>query len=290
MPPTMRTQWAEKPAVAAFHAAEACFFQRAFADQRLADALAGPVEALRERLNVDKLAAVPFFDYLVPLSATMGTYELAKIVLSKFMGDELRFIVEHWRTIFSHINNAYRSAAPPSGNLVQLAAPLRQEWDLHSPGLLSAVVRWTDKNILPDEASVVVMPPILGGAAKGHPRNKLACIEVLEGNPVADLPEVVRLTWAVSGLNLNLPVYSENVRANRLPIVAPLAMIPVALSAAAHLELAPITDETMTRAVEAWIGPGPEERAQQLIQWWETYKAMRPPWGRALQGLDLLVP
>ena len=49
---------------------------------------------------------------------------------------------------------------------------------------------------------------------------------MLEADPVADLPEVLRLAWLISQLNLDLPRFAENVSPLRRERVIALAMIP----------------------------------------------------------------
>ena len=77
----------------------------------------------------------------------------------------------------------------------------------------------------------------------------------------------------------------------REPRVAELAMLPVALSAAEHVELAGCALGTLDLAVLHWVGHN--EQQSQLTdvvwQWWVTYVATRPQWHVALGALDRML-
>ena len=108
---------------------------------------------------------------------------------------------------------------------------------------------------------------------------------------MGELPELLRLAWLLSLLNLDLPRYSEGVRPSRLATVAGLAMLPLTLAAAAEVQLARSDPETIGQALQAWLAPPNEAQAWTgiLSQWWETYCTLRPAWATALQALDRLL-
>jgi len=66
-------------------------------------------------------------------------------------------------------------------------------------------------------------------------------------------------------------------------------MIPITLAAAAEVQLARCDEEAIGLAVRAWVGPVDDEQARTptLLQWWETYCAMRPAWRTPLQQTSL---
>src|SRR5205807_2111702 len=113
------------------------------------------------------------------------------------------------------------------------------------------------------------------------------------------------------------PSLSERVHADRLPQVAQLAMLPVALQAGEDVELCRSDRASISRALEVWnicspLAPREEARllsrseratsrnategvpyrdemADTLGQWWETYLESRPGWPVALAALDQMI-
>jgi hypothetical protein len=63
------------------------------------------------------------------------------------------------------------------------------------------------------------------------------------------------------------------------------------LSAAQELELARLDEATMRLAVKSWRMPVPRSSAfvHDLLSWWQTYQADRPPWNVAITALDMLI-
>jgi hypothetical protein len=92
-------------------------------------------------------------------------------------------------------------------------------------------------------------------------------------------------------LNLDLPRYSENLRPSWLTTVAGLAMIPVVLAAADEVQLAGCDDQTIDLALRVWLTPAEkaDEWTTALIDWWQTYRVMRPAWATALAALERLL-
>ena len=86
-------------------------------------------------------------------------------------------------------------------------------------------------------ADVLVVQPMLGGGGGTHAMYNAVSIEVVLANPLDDLPEVVRLAWLLSALNLDLPRYSDLVPFERLAVIGRLAMIPLVVEAARQVEL-----------------------------------------------------
>src|SRR5262249_27808608 len=101
------------------------------------------------------------------------------------------------------------------------------------------------------------------------------------------LPEVVRLAWLVSSLNLVMPRYTDRFpTVQRCLAVGLRAMIPVVLTVASGMKLAAYYKSTLESAVQMWL-PNPEEGlVANLAQWWEVYRDTRPKWYLALAALD----
>jgi hypothetical protein len=77
-------------------------------------------------------------------------------------------------------------------------------------------------------------------------------LEAVLVNPVAELPEIVRLGWLLSQLNSDLPVFQGELTRAQVERAARLALVPVALAAAAEVELAACDPATLARALDVW--------------------------------------
>jgi hypothetical protein len=166
--------------------------------------------------------------------------------------------------------------------------PLREQWEARGPGLLSHVSQITEEDLIVESAEVLLVHPALGGGGDAHLAANAVRVEAVLANPIAELPEVVRLAWLIAQLKLDLPLYSESIHADRLPHVARYAMLPAILSAAEAVELVRFTPQTMRQAVIAWrlFEPLGVDGAGLAMQWWQTYQETRPPLRVALTALD----
>jgi hypothetical protein len=132
--------------------------------------------------------------------------------------------------------------------------------------------------------------PALGGGGTAHLPYNSVRLEAVGADPVAELPEVLRLAWLLSSLNLDLPCYSEQLRPGRLTQIAGLAMIPVLLSAAAEVGMDRALEERLPQTIALWMGTTENGTAGILSAWWDSYRTRRPAWATALQALDQLLP
>ncbi len=145
----------------------------------------------------------------------------------------------------------------------------------------------TEQDLVVSEADVILVQPALGGAGAAHWLYNSVRIEAVLANPIAELPEVVRLGWLLAQLHLDLPKFQGNLRLDRLLEIGPLAMIPPMLAAAQEVELARMDEPTLALALTAWnaapIEPG------KLLEWWDTYQSTNPPWTVALGALERML-
>ncbi len=287
-------RWQVSVPVSCFHAADALLRKRPLVNPELCTALAVPAERLQAALTEEWVPADVFWSHLIPLAAgIVSLRELAEVTLTKTLGhaDAVpRVGVLHG--LLTDLKNAFSTALPGvKEDLASRLAPLQQSWSYNGMSLLGRVVNWTEAGVLVEEAGVVLVYPALGGGGGAHLPYNLVHIEAVAADPVAELPEVARLCWLLSMLNLDIPRYSEQVRPNRLTAVASLAMIPVVLAAAAEVQLARCDEETVALAVRAWLRPAEQAEVwtTTLNQWWGTYGDMRPEWPTALKALDLLL-
>jgi hypothetical protein len=287
-------RWLTSVPVGCLHATAAFLQKKPLADSVLCDALAGPAECLQAALLEEGIPPEVFWLHVIPLAAELcSVRELAQVTLIKTIGRaEAARRVSRFGHLLTDLKDAFAAVLPQlSEEWTKGIELLRQHWDYQGAGLLGRIVQWIEPGILVDSATVVPVYPALRGGGAAHLPYNLVHIECQPTDPVAELPEVVRLGWLLSQLNLDLPRYSEGVPPSRLATVAALAMIPITLSAAAEVELARCDTEAMALAVQSWLASGNQADAwtDTLTQWWETYSVVRPAWATALQALDRLV-
>lgn len=288
---SIQLRWQTNVLASCLHAAHALLQQQTLADPALAAALLPPAECLQQAIMDEHLPPKVFWSHLLPLSAVNGNLEdVARVTLRKIVGPgEGSSRVIHFRQLLHDIRFACTKTVPQFSDATSWSMePLRQQWNMHGIGLLSRIMLWTEPEVLVEEATVIGVYPVCGGGGGAHLPYNLARLEAVTDAGPRTLPEVLRLAWLLSMLNLDVPYYAEQVRTGRLAQVAALAMLPVALTAAADLHMIHSADETLEPALQSWL-PAEVERIVPLRQWWETYRTMRPPWNAALKGLDSLL-
>lgn len=290
----MQIRFSASASASCFHAAAAIARGWPLVDARLAEALTAPVTSLTAELAASGIDAEAFFAQAVPLAADFeNNRELAERVLKKLRGHENHeLLAGRLACWFSQLESAFHSAVPGVVDELELrSGPLREQWEARGPGLLAAIGRLTEPALVAESAEAVLVYPVMGGAAAAHlPSNKVI-MEALLTNPHSELPEVVRLGWLLSSLNLDLPKYSETIPPKQLTRLAPLAMLPVAIEAAAEVELTPGGAALLARAIAEWrlADSNAEPLATMLQEWWQTYQDRRPAWSVALAALDRML-
>ncbi len=290
MAPSLKLRWTSLPVVSGYHAVEAMHRKRPLADDGLAGALNEPAQALLAALAWDTPQPERFLLHLVPLSARVtGNLELAKTALTKVLRrDEAEALGFKYRGLLTDVENAFRGELPRlQEQLPILEEPLQQAWVEHGQLLLVEICRETEEGLFVEEAEVLLLHPVLGGAGNAHMAYNSARIETVPADVVEGLPEVVRLAWLLARLNLDLPKYSDLVKGQKLDRVGALAMIPIVLAAAREAELA--GNVPLERALAAWMPGESAGTAEKLQQWGEVYRDTRPPLGAALGALERML-
>jgi hypothetical protein len=289
-----RLRWRADPLASALHAAEAVLRGRALADPALAGALAGPAAALKAALEEDGLRAEKFLPHLNGLAAGGGgSAEVAEVALAKAAGRGAAARRAFWyRGLLADLRAAFARAVPDlSAALAEAVGALRGRWAREGVAVLGGLAAGSEPELLSEEAAVVAVYPALGGGGAACPAYNVARVEAVRGDPVPDLPEVLRLAWLLALLNLDRPRYAEAVAPGRLPAVAGLAAVPLTLRAAEGPGLVRCDPPTVCRAAWAWLAPEDlgEGWDEALGRWWDVYAAMRPPWPTALAALDRML-
>ncbi len=165
--------------------------------------------------------------------------------------------------------------------------PLREHWEARGPGLLAAIARRWPFCAIPTEALVQLAYPVCGGGGDAHLGFNRVTIEAVLVNPLAGLPEVVRLGWFFTQLGLVHDGHGPTDEARRL--VSALALL-MTLSAAEEVELLEFNQQTTDQALAAWraIETMPQSCAE-FAAWWrcrsEGVFSARRGWSAAFRDL-----
>ena len=278
----------------ALHAAEAISRKQPLADSRLAAAIREPALQLANEIRAANIPTAQFWSHLIPLSATIiGRRQLVETAVSKTAGRGPRFemIVSTIQACVAAVEGAVRNALPNLEEELPLRiGPLREQWEARGPGMVKQIGLMTEETLIPSSCDLVLVHPALGGGGDAHLAYKSVRIEAVLANPVAELPEVVRLAWLIAQLQMDVPAHSEGIHADRLPHIAHYAMLVPAVIAAESVDLVRFAPDEIKRAVQAWklSVPAGVDAAALISDWWQTYQATRPPWRVALAALDQL--
>jgi hypothetical protein len=235
-----------------------------------------------------------FFAHLVPQSTRIdNNQQLAAVVLTKTCGPSVVTATAiQFADLFSRLGATFEQSFPGvAGELAADSRTLREDWERSGKPLIETMGRITDPGLLVDRAEVILACPVREGGGRAHLLYNTVTIEAVGEDPIEDLPEVVRLAWLCSQLNADLPMYQDEVHRDRLVHVAALAMIPAVLWAAASLQGQNVNPRLVARAVELWTDnvESPEQAAETLSDWWQTYQSQKPHFRVALAALDRLL-
>ncbi|MDX1947190.1 MAG: hypothetical protein SFU86_17450 [Pirellulaceae bacterium] len=288
----MKTQvlWQSNVITSGLHAARGLAAGRSLADLRLAP-FEDASQHFQGAIQSAGLPAARFWRHLLGLSTTnsgRALFEAAVLKTSGRRDGHVQTVDQLWSAA-GHFLAAYRDALPNLADELALRErPLREQWEARGPGLLATFARLTDEQLLPPQATVILVHPAFGGGGEAHLPYNSVRVEAVLANPHADLPEVVRLGWLIAQLQLDLPDLSESIHADRLPHVARFAVLPAILQAAEEVELVRYSPELVRRAIDAWqlSAPSDLDAAALVVDWWLTWQQDRPAPAVALAALD----
>jgi len=288
---TLDVRWIVSTRASSLHALAALLAGQTLVDQKTATALADEARAWRADLDILGLDAETFFRHAIPLATQIDSpVAWAEAVLAKALGPLTadRAPVQPVTRRLIALQAAFDGAHPGALEELELrAAPLREQWEARGGGLLATLARLTSSALVPEMADAILVHPVLGGGGDAHWHYNSLRFEAVLANPLAELPEVLRLGWLLAQLNFDLPLYEEHLNRHRLAVVGPLALIPPVLASGVEVELARDTRDTLAAAVRVWTGA--EVDLEVLSTWWETYQATSPPWHVALGALDQML-
>ncbi len=285
--------WLTSRSVSAWHALKRAAAGRPLVDPALAERLA---PLIGQFAAVDALAGDSsgrLWRHLIPLSATVeAPQQLTRQALDKALGagrpgaldGKLAELIQELALCLDPF------WADLHEELELRSGPLREQWDTRGPGLLEQLARFSEPELVPEQAQVLLIAPVGGGGGAAHPWYNSVRFEAVLTNPLAQLPEVVRLAWLVAQLQLDLPRYEGWLPSDRLLELGSLALVPISVAAAAEVELTTLAPETIALALSAWeLADPPAPMAATLWQWWRAYADTAPSWPTAMLGLERLI-
>jgi hypothetical protein len=289
-------RWIASPMASAVYACDALRRRLPFVDPRLAEALRESAGRLVRAIATSDLPVERIWANLLPTSAThehdTARHLIEVAVLKVVARHQLHTSLDQLGDRLLAYERAFLAALPNVEEELELRTrPLRELWDARGPGLLAEIGELTEPELIVNQGTVSMVHPVLGGGGIAYPEYNAVIWEAVLTNPVPQLPEVVRLGWLLSQLNLELPRYQGDLQRERAIELGSWAMLPATLAAAQELELAKLDEATMRLAVKAWRMPVPRSSAfvHDLMSWWQTYLADRPPWNVAITALDMLI-
>lgn len=291
---TTRLAWLPQRAASCWHAVAALAAGRLLVDDALVAQLSAPAAELSAQLADAGVEPRDFFAHLVPLSlGVTSPRELTLLALTKCLGRErAALLAEPLAPVLGTVRRTYDVARPAlDDDLALRGGPLSEQWQARGAGLLLAVRRLTERELLPDEARVVLVEPVLGGGGAAFSPYNVVTFEALLANPIPQLPEVLRLAWLVAQLNLDLPRYADRLPRARLSRAGELALVPLVLAAADDVELARLDRAMIEAAISTWRPPGADgvAVAATVDEWWQVYHESRPELPHALVALDQML-
>lgn len=290
----MELAWQTDECASAFAAAAAVLRGRALVEPSVARALAEPVDGLRRVIELAGLSTEAFLSHLLPLASDRDSrLELVRVVLRKTLGP--RHVASRENEINAalvSVLQAFTRAVPRLEVELRLREPpLRMQWEARGPGLCTFVRRLVDERIFPERARVELLYPVLGGGGESFMLYNTVHLEALLAHADEALPEVVRLGWLLSTLNLELPAYCQGLDRRRIELVGPLAMVPLVLFAAEQVELSRFDRSTVRLALQTWrIGSHDlDVLAENLHQWGAAFVDSQTTFHTALTALDRML-
>lgn len=252
--------------------------------------MTAPALSLKGVLATDGIAPAQFMEHLIPSSSAQESLlELARVVLTKIAGrDRADFRARRYFDLLENLLIAFRGQLPRVQAKFPVAADrLHEQWAIHGPALLAGIESRAEKGFVAGQTEVYLVHPVTGGGGAPHVRYHSLRIEGVADDPNQALPEVVRMAWMVSSLNLMLPQYADRFPTLRRAFAVGIrGAIPLALAAAAGLKLIASDQQTLQSAINMWL-PDPEpELTTMLAEWWAVYQDTHPRWPLALAALD----
>lgn len=292
----MDLRWRPDRTASCLHALDALRRGLTLTDAALAAALQEASVYLLETLESHRVPAEEFFDHALPLAFGGSLRETAQTALAKVRNlTTAQALAGDVASQLAHLQALFDRAVPDATEQLRLRVePLRLQWEARGPGLLAALSRLMGPELLVDEATVILVQPVLGGAGRAHHRYNSVSFEAVLTNPLAELPETLRMGWLLAQLNLDLPVHQGDLPRQRVLSLGGLALAAAVLAAAEEVELARLDEPTLRAALVGWDVYSADDASldgtvSTLTQWWDVYRQQPPSLRVALSALDQML-
>jgi hypothetical protein len=291
----MQVNWTTSVAAGAIEAARSVVAEgthagRPLVDRSLAAAMALPAQALSAAIAALGVSPEEFWSHLEALAALESSADLAASssrlaaeALSRTGVSAADGAVDRVERALVDVAGAFIAAQPRVvEELPFRRRPLQEQWEARGPGLLAAVGRGVSADRLVAEATIVLLPPVLGGAGRAYPAYQLVTLEAVLVNPIAHLPEALRIAWLLALLG-GEPAGAGRPRGSQNQRVPPAALAALVLAAAEEVELAEAHRAHFDLVATEWLGDA--GIAEPLWRWWQDYALRRPGWPAGLKLL-----
>lgn len=295
MTKSLELRWKLSFSASCLHLATAMAEGLPIADSAIASRLLAPTEALLSELQAAGLDAPQILPTMISLAADFeNNRQLIEMTVRRTRGAGAvsEASLGLLAGCISDLEAAWLREQP---NLVEELAvrgrPLREQWEARGPGLLRAVAMLGGEQLLAPAAEIVLVSPAVGGHGRAELHSNRVTFEAVLTNPHPELPEILRLGWLLSQLNLDVPVLSEPLPTDRVTSLASWATLPIVLAAAEQVELASLDEPTLAAAISAWYLPQTQcdNVVEKLLEWWQAFSTSQTRWPVALAALEQML-
>lgn len=292
----MQIQWKSSSSASCLYAAWLIAQGETLVDPALLESLAPHAAKLEGVISQSGAPRGKFWRTLMGLASEYGSNrQLAEVVLTKVLGRNAAqgTLLAPLIAVMDSIESTMQRQLPRLAQELPLrGGPIREQWEARGPGLVRMVAKLTEDSLIAGQANVVVVHPASGGGGENYLEGNVVIWEGLLANAEIRLPEVVRLGWSLSQLQMDLPMFNEQLTPGRTLPLARLALVPVVLHAAAEVELVHSTPGLVATALKHWkvLPVDADSPVVALLEgWWQDYQQNRPSWGSALVALDQML-
>ncbi len=300
-----RLRWLTGERLTPIHAARCYAIGARAVDQELIGGIAPSMDEFNHRLAAAEIDINKFWRRLLSAAAA-GDNDLESCASALFAAGcsslTLDSIAAALASRLAEIRLVHQERFPKLAEQLALRGrPLREQWDGYGAGLMKRIGKLTHASFLPKQATALLLSPYRGGDGGIDASAARVWIEAVLTNPFPQVPEVLRLAWLIAQIGLidGLSAHSDDshgdpwVAPARLPRVAALAMLPIALDAGVYLELIPTPQDGLSsifpQAANAWRFPIDSATLDVLENWWRQFQDLQTAPPVTLKALDRML-